>query len=696
MTARNSPCPCGSGKKFKHCHGSGPEQRKRAPKPADPWLQRARQALHDGHVDEALRHARRAPRSTDRFRLISHALINRRSPDDLKAARKELSQWVRQEPENPEPWKLRLETFLFSQDTDSASRAWEQLRQRAPSHPATAYYQGIIAQQQGQLEAAETAFAHALRSQGNISAERANDPRSLAVAASMQMCEVAAGNFPGSASRQAEGMFDCQAEMNWLKNRLLEWDEWVQASAVQPDRDICLTHSDAWYNLGCAEQAAYTADDRRIDYFDHAIRLNPEHELARLNRAFCLNYSTRLTPDDIFRAHLAVGEWLQSRQPAKARGNACTTAGGSRLKIGYLSADFRRHSVAHFILPVLKSHDTSQFDIVLFYNDSREDDFTALARQHCARMVHVERFDDQQLHQAITSEGVDILVELNGFTKGNRLAALASRAAPVQISWMGYPNTTGLDELDYRVVDAITDPPQHASRWMREQPLYMDPVFSVFEPLEEFPAVSPLPALSNGHVTLGSFNAMPKLNDALVQCWAEIMQRLPTSRILLKNIALGYDAPRQHLLARFAAHGVAPQRIELVGSSPDKQQHLACYSKVDIALDSFPYNGTTTTCDSLLMGVPVISRSGADHRSRVGASQLAAIGLESLQCADENAYMDTVVALANDLDRLQQIRSGLRQRMQDSPLMDATAFTRQWETKLKNAWAARCRQEENQ
>ncbi len=695
MTARNSPCPCGSGKKFKHCHGSGPEQPNRAPKPADSWLHQARQALQQGQVDEALRHARRAPLSTDRFRLISHALINRRTSDDLKAARRELSQWARQEPQNPEPWKLRLETFLFSQDADSASRAWEQLSQRAPSHPATAYYRGIIAQQQGQLEAAEAAFAHALRSQGNISAELANEPHALAVAASMQMCEVAAGNFPGSAARQPEGMFDCQAEMSWLKQRLLEWDEWVQASATQPDRDICMTHSDAWYNLGCAEQAAYTADDRRIEYFDHAVRLNPEHELARLNRAFCMNYSTRFNPDDIYRGHLDVGEWLQGRHPLKGVGNA-RTASGSRLKIGYLSADFRRHSVAHFILPVLKSHDASQFETVLFYNDSREDDFTALARQHCARLVHVDRLNDEQLHRAITSAGIDILVELNGLTKGNRLAALALRAAPVQISWMGYPNTTGLDALDYRVVDAITDPPEHASHWMREQPLYMDPVFSVFDPLEEFPEVTSLPALSNGHVTLGSFNAMPKLNDALLRCWAEIMQRLPASRMLLKNIALGYEAPRQQLLSRFAAHGIDHQRIELVGSSQDKQQHLAHYSKVDIALDSFPYNGTTTTCDSLLMGVPVISLCGADHRSRVGASQMVAVGLESLQCADENAYMDTVVALANDLDRLQQIRSGLRQRMQDSPLMDATAFTRQWETKLKNAWAARCRQEENQ
>lgn len=299
--------------------------------------------------------------------------------------------------------------------------------------------------------------------------------------------------------------------------------------------------------------------------------------------------------------------------------------------------------------------------------------------------------NDTDLMKQIAEDRIDLLVELNGLSRGNRLKMLAQRAAPVQLTWLGYPNTTGLESMDYRIVDAVTDPVDQSENLSSEKLIRMPDVFSVYQPPPGLPAVGSAPFRKNGFVTFGSFNNVAKINAAVLNAWAAILNALPESRILIKSMVLRYQNPARRLLQALLERGVREDRIDLVGYSKDKAMHLDYYNQVDICLDTFPYNGTTTTCDSLIMGVPVITLEGGDHRSRVGASQLRALGLDDLLAGNENEYVENAVSLALDPDRLQSLRANLRERLQTSPLMNAVAFTRELETAYQKAWTQWCK-----
>jgi predicted O-linked N-acetylglucosamine transferase (SPINDLY family) len=259
----------------------------------------------------------------------------------------------------------------------------------------------------------------------------------------------------------------------------------------------------------------------------------------------------------------------------------------------------------------------------------------------------------------------------------------------LQINWIGYPNTTGLETVDYRIVDSITDPPDSSSKLTTEEFIRMPNTFSIYQAPDDLPEPGPLPSLSRGFVTFGSFNSMPKLNDALVRSWCSLLLQNSSSRILVKNIALGFAEPRRQLLDVFEKFGIDPERVDLRGATPGQREHFQTISEVDISLDSFPYNGTTTTCDCLMMGVPVVTRAGEDHRSRVSASHLAALQLESLVGRNDNDCIEIASELARDQQRLEALRAELPDRMRASALMDAEGFTREFEARLKLVWSKR-------
>jgi predicted O-linked N-acetylglucosamine transferase (SPINDLY family) len=564
------------------------------------------------------------------------------------------------------------------------------------AQPNAYYFQAVRLQLSGQLEAALSAYKEAIRLSGPaFSTNAADGEAALDVAAAMQLCETAAGEYPGSTQVQQDGMFECTAELNRLERSLLEWEDKAPDAFSAPPSAHAVKFSEGWYNLGCAALANFTANDRRVQLFHKALALNPANNLARMNSVFALNYSVSAQAGDIAKAHLDNGKWLeqQYRQPAHAFNNSRDRK--RPLRIAYLSADFRNHAVAHFILPVLEQHNRERFEVYLYYNHERVDDSTKRAQRLASQFRSVKRLSDSALRSAIMADGIDILIDLNGLTKDNRIAVLAMRAAPVQMTWIGYPNTTGLKSVDYRIVDKVTDPPAYAEELSSEKLLYMPGAFSVYQPGADLPDVAPLPSLESGHITFGSFNSMAKLNDPVLQTWADILHGVKNSHILLKNIALGYAEPAQQIVAAFAQLGIGANRVELVGAMPDKHDHLETYHRVDISLDSFPYNGTTTTCESLIMGVPVISRAGNDHRSRVGASLLSTLGLDSHVAGGENEYIGAAIGLASDTAQLASLRAGLRGRMLSSPLMDASTFTRELESKLMQAWEKWCDQEGN-
>ena len=632
--------------------------------------------------------------STEEFRQRVQVLIRRRQSSDLREASDLLLRWAAWDVKTPEPWQRLVEIRTHERRFGEALQALEQFERRHGDTATASYLRAVLLQLQGKLSEALAHYSAAIersrKAQFPQSPDQAAlDPAALAAAAAMQACETASGAYPGSSHRQDEGMFDCAPELENLERSLRLWED--SRTGVQP-HGMAEKFADAWYNLGCAALASYTANDRRIDLFQKAIDLNPSHVLARLNRVFSANYSTVISPGESAASHRELGRWLESRYGRERFHFKNDRTPRRRLRVGYLSSDFRNHSVANFILPVIEHHDPARFDLTIYYNHAKRDEITERARSAVTHFKAVRDLSDLDLCRLIRNDGIDILIDLNGLTQYNRMAVLAMRAAPIQITWMGYPNSTGLGTVDYRIVDRITDPTGQADALHTEQLLYMPHTFSVYEAPADLPPVNPTPGAHHEFITFGSFNALPKLNDELVRIWSAILQQLPGSRILLKNSAFSFESPQREVLTAFARHGVGAERIGFLGYVASRREHLAAYERIDIALDTFPYTGTTTTCESLIMGVPVITRSGRDHRSRVGAALLHAVGLDSLVTTDENAYIDAAVRLANDLQQLEKLRNGLRERMQMSALMDSSSFTKELERQLLAAWERWCQE----
>ena len=681
MTARNAPCPCGSGKKYKRCHG----QTAAAPQTvvsAQKLLDQSRRLLQQNKLEQALETARRLPDAVPKYQLLAQILMSRRKPADFRQADKILRQWVSKDPRNPEPVWRQIDLHLYQDDLRAAEKALAAARSRAAGHANTHYYSAVVQQLRGDLVSAMASYREAVRK----GAQSELDRHELEVEAAIEMYETAAGTYPGSPMLKEAQLIDRLQEYALLRDALNAW----RANRVAENGNLSPQqverYSNAHYNLGCACMADFGRLEEALSQFRRAMEVNPDHELARLNSLFMLNYSDRHDPADLWRAHSDVGNWLRRRHGTPFSRFRNDFNPDRKLRIGYLSSDLRKHSVVYFILPVLKNHDREQFSIYLYHNDRRVDGLTSQARSHADVYRHVHALDDRRLLELIRNDRIDILVDLNGMSRGHRIGVLAERAAPVQVTWLGYPNTTGLDSVQYRIVDHVTDPEGEADAHHSESLIRMDKVFSVYEPPAEMPDVAAAPSLKANGFTFGSFNFMPKINTRVLVAWAEILKRVPASRLLIKNMVLDFEQPSKRLGQAMQECGIDLTRVEMVGRTPDAVEHFLYYQQVDLCLDTFPYNGTTTTCDSLYMGVPVVALLGADHRSRVSASQLAAVGLNSLVAHDHNEYVDIAVSLATDRQKLQNARNELRQRMRASALMDHQSFTRQLEASFHEIW----------
>lgn len=373
--------------------------------------------------------------------------------------------------------------------------------------------------------------------------------------------------------------------------------------------------------------------------------------------------------------------------------------GGRKLRVGYVTSDLRGHVVARFVEGLFAQHDRSRFEIFA-YMTGRSDATTKRFAAMCDRFVDAKPMSDEALLAKMRSDELDVAVDLNGHTEGNRLAVFARRAAPVQVTYLGYPNITGVPNMDWRLVDRWSDPEDTGEFGVgaaegTERLWRLDRCGWCFTPWADAPAVSPLPATAAGHVTFGSFNACPKINDRVLALWARVLAAVPGSRLWIKNRGLNSREIRERtqrgLSAGLKAAGVgegAMSRVELSGWDPTPGDHFGQYRRVDIALDSYPYHGTTTTCEALWAGVPVVSLAGRTHVSRVGASLLRAVGLESCVATDDDAFVAIAAKLAGDLPALAALRAGLRGRMAASELGDAKDHARAVEAALMGMWNA--------
>ncbi len=434
----------------------------------------------------------------------------------------------------------------------------------------------------------------------------------------------------------------------------------------------------AYSNLGTALYQQGRVEEA-IEALRKALALRPDFASAHSNLLFCLNYDPAWTPAAVFEEHRA---WAAVHGRAAGRPS---TGGRALRRVGYISPDFRDHPCAWFIEPVIRAHDPNAFEIHLF-SDSQPDAVTRRLQALGSCWHDIRGLSDDEVADLVRREQIDILVDLAGHTAQNRLPVFARRPASVAATWMGYPNTTGLDAIDYRITDAWCDPPGTTEHLHSERLVRLPKGFSCYQPPSGAPAVAEPPSARNGYITFGSFNALPKIRPAVVAAWAEILERVRGSRLILKSRALGDADTRRRLLAMFTAHGLGESRIELAGALPSHSHHLELYNRIDIALDTFPYHGTTTTCEALWMGVPVVVRAGETHVSRVGVSLLERIGLGDLAADSGGGYVERAVALAGDPGRLADLRAGLRDRVARSSVTDAAAFTLDLENAYGRMW----------
>jgi predicted O-linked N-acetylglucosamine transferase (SPINDLY family) len=428
-------------------------------------------------------------------------------------------------------------------------------------------------------------------------------------------------------------------------------------------------------NLGRQEQA--------VAALRRAMQLSPEDPGPQSNLIFTMNFHPACDAGSILRE---AREWDERHctplrrqiQPHKNNRDA-----DRPLRIGYVSADYWDHASAFFLLPLFRHHDRRQFVQFCYNQRAASDAVTQQMRDQVQHWRKIAGVTDAEVAALIRKDQIDILVDLKVHTGDNRLMVFARKPAPVQMTWLGYPGTTGLATMDYRLTDPYLDPPGETDAFYAEKSIRLPDTFWCYDPLGSEPAVNAPPCLKNGFITFGCLNNFAKVNDVLLSLWARVLNANPGSHLIL--LAPGGSA-RQWALDRL---GIGPDRVEFVPRQT-RLEYLQTYHRIDIGLDTLPYNGHTTSLDALWMGVPVVSQIGRTVVGRAGWSQLSNLGLTELAAKDDEQFVKIAGDLAGDFGRIAELRSGLRRRMIESPLMDSRKFTRGVEAAFRQAWREWC------
>ncbi|HVT87518.1 MAG TPA: tetratricopeptide repeat protein [Tepidisphaeraceae bacterium] len=463
------------------------------------------------------------------------------------------------------------------------------------------------------------------------------------------------------------------------------WDLDRSVQAARQAVEIDPNYTPAWVNLASAQldSGDFTS---AISSFRKSLEIWPGQQLAHSNLLMALHYDPDVSRSEMFEEHRR----YQTVQ-VEGRGIAPLALANDRnpdrpLRIAYVSPDFSSHPIASFLEPILRNHDRSAFTVSCYSDVRSPDQVTRRIRERVANWYDIAGMADDALARQIQANGEDILIDLAGHTANSRLLVFAFKPAPVQINYLGYLNTSGIGAMDYRLTDAVADPGPQADGYYTEKLIRL-PCFFCYQPLEEAPEVSPLPATKAGAVTFGSLNHPAKINVKVARLWSDLLKQLPESRLVLTVHAHGDSEKR--LLERFIENGIAAERIQINPRRP-YVEYLAGYNAIDIALDPFPFNGHTTSCDALWMGVPVITMPGEAYASRTCSSILTNLEMSELIADSEDAYLKIAIDLANNLDRLGELRSLLRGRMQKSIICNAIDFTRHFEVACREAWRKWC------
>ncbi|MBI5912159.1 MAG: tetratricopeptide repeat protein [Betaproteobacteria bacterium] len=440
----------------------------------------------------------------------------------------------------------------------------------------------------------------------------------------------------------------------------------------------------AYNNWGLLLQRQGRLEDA-VKLYREALAAVPADASLRSNLLFLLTAMADVDPDELLKEHRAWGK-LHVRAHAA---HANLPDPERRIRIGYVSADFYSHPLAFFVLPLLANRDRARTEAVCYCNGVTQDRITARLRQSADRWRDIRRLGDADADALIRADGIDILVDLSGHTAGNRLPLFGGKPAPVQVTFLGYANTTGLDTVDYRITDGYADPPGTEARYA-EKLLRMPHSLWCYEPQRAVPPANPAPVLENGYVTFASFNGAYKLNQPLMKVWAAILHAVPDSRLMLVNLPTG--GARERIVAWLGAQGIGSGRLELHARLPT-DEFWAAHRRADIALDPFPCNGGATTCETLWLGVPVITLAGQTFVARAGLSLLSNCGLTQLIAGSPEEYVVLAAGLAREPLRLADMRVRLKESLPGSPLLDAPAYTQALEAQYRAIWRQWCSQQ---
>ena len=562
---------------------------------------------------------------------------------------------------------------------DEAVTAFRRALELRPNFPEAHSNLGNALKDQGQLDEAMTAFHRALALKPDLAEAHSDLGNALwergqlgeSIAAFRRALEIKP-DYPEAHSNLGNALRD----QGKLDEAMASFHRALQLKPHYPE-----VHA----NLGIA-LAGQALPDEAVSAFRYSVQMEPGNAWAHSNLIYSLNFHPgsdgRLISEEQQRWNRQFSDPLkQFIQP-----HANNRDPERRLRIGYVSPDFRDHPAGRFILPLFECHAQERFQILGYSGTARPDGMTERLRALTVGWRNTVGVADARLAEMIREDGVDILVDLALHTAGNRLLVFARQPAPVQVAWLGYPGSTGLAGIDYRLTDAQLDPPGEKPPWPDEEPVRLPDCWCCYQPPGDSPDINELPALSAENVTFGSLNNFGKVNERVWAIWADILEAVEKSQLLM---FCPEGSAQGRVRAFFDARGIGTERVEVVGFLP-RREYLRLYQRIDLGLDPFPCNGMTTTCDALWMGVPVLTLPGEMPVSRAGLSILSSVGLAELAASSAEDYVRIAAELAGDLPRLAELRATLRPRMQASPLMDARRFARNVEAAYRAMWAHWC------
>ncbi len=502
-----------------------------------------------------------------------------------------------------------------------------------------------------------------------------------ALAAAAERHELAVRHFERAIDLQptnADYLSNCGEacrRAGWVDDAI---DHCQAALAVEP------RYADAYYNLALALHAVGEVEQAR-SALASALAIRPDARAPRSALLFLLCHHPDIEGAAILAEHRRWNEMHARALAPKIAPQAVDANPRRKLRVGYVSADFRGHSLAYFIEPLLAKHDRDRFEVFCYSNTRHADKVTERLRGYVSQWCDITALSDETAAALIARDGIDILVDLSGHTADSRLLIFARKPAPVQLAYVGYLNTTGLTTMDYRISDGYADPPGVADALHTETLLRMPHSQWCYRPPAFAPDVGPLPALQRGVTTFGSLHSFTKLSRKVIEVWANVLARQPGSELLIAGVPPGKTGAR--LREQVAAHGIGADRLHLIGKL-DFDAYWRLYHRIDVGLDAFPYNGATTTCESLWMGVPVVTLAGTYAAARSGVSLMTSVGLAELIADSPGRFIDIATNLARDPQHLAGLRGSLRARMKQSSLMDEAGFARAFEAVLQGAFHA--------